>query len=169
MSRKSLELDSRFQLAYLQDRQQSSVGHAAGGSLSGTELFLKLLLVAIFLPEGLSFFVGEFRLSVARVMIFLSSIAAISRLSQRASARATVRVPSDILAPLAGVWMVLVATVMDGLDGLKQAGMATIEFTGAYLTFRYLLGPVDSSVRARTLRLQADDSDCRYRASRPTD
>lgn len=25
--------------------------------------------------------------------------------------------------------------------------MATIEFTGAYLTFRYLLGPVDSSVR----------------------
>ncbi|WP_213287227.1 O-antigen ligase [Bradyrhizobium sp. sGM-13] len=147
MSRKSLELDSRFQRAYLQDRQHSLVGHAAGGSLSGTELYLKLLLVAIFLPEGLSFFLGEFRLSVARVMILLSSIAAISQLSRRASARATVCVPSDILAPLAGVWMVLVATVTDGFDGLKQAGMATIEFTGAYLTFRYLLGPVDSSVR----------------------
>ena len=147
MRRKSLELDSRFQLAYLQDRQQCSVGHAAGGSLSGTELFLKLLLVAIFLPEGLSFFLGEFRLSVARVMILLSSIAAISQMARRAGARATVRVPSDILAPLAGVWMVMVATVMDGLDGFKQAGMATIEFVGAYWTFRYLLGPVDSSVR----------------------
>ncbi|MBR0830174.1 O-antigen ligase family protein [Bradyrhizobium manausense] len=142
MSRKSLQLDSGPQLAYLQDGQQSLVGHAAGGS----ELYLKLLLVAIFLPEGLSFFLGDFRLSVARVLIFLLSIAAISQLFQRAST-ATVCVPSDILAPLAGVWMMLAATVTDGLDGLKGAGMAAIEFTGAYLTFRYLLGPVDSSVR----------------------
>jgi hypothetical protein len=43
--------------------------------------------------------------------------------------------------------MMLAATVTEGLEGLKGAGMATIEFTGAYLTFRYLLGPVDSSVR----------------------
>lgn len=147
MSRKSLELDSGPRLTFLQDRQRRPARRAAGGSRFGTELFLKLLLVAIFLPEGLSFSPGEFRLSVARVLIFLSSIAAISQLSQRASSRALVCVPSDILAPLAGVWMMLAATVTDGFEGLKGAGIATIEFTGAYLTFRYLLGPVDSSVR----------------------
>ncbi|MCK1731591.1 O-antigen ligase family protein [Bradyrhizobium sp. 142] len=147
MSRKSLELDPGLQLAYLQDQQLSPVGRAAGGSLSGTELFLKLLLVTIFLPEGLSFFIGDFRLSVARVLIFGASIAAISQLSQRAGKRAVVCVPSDILALAAGAWMMLAATAIDGLTGLKGSGIEAITFTGAYLTFRYLLGPLDSSVR----------------------
>jgi hypothetical protein len=144
LSRKS-QLDPGFQLAYLQDRPQSLVRSAADDSR--TELSLKILLVAIFLPEGLSFFVGDFRLSVARVLIFVFSIAAISRLSERSKKRAVVCVPSDILAPAAGVWMMLAATVTDGLTGLKGAGISAVEFTGAYLTFRYLLGPVDSSVR----------------------
>jgi O-Antigen ligase len=147
LSRKSLELNSGFQLAYLRDRQQSQVSRAAGGSASRAGLFLRLLLVAIFLPEGLSFFVGDFRLSVARVLIFVSSIVAISRLSERANTGDLVCVPSDILASLTGIWMILAATVTDGLTGLKGAGIEAVEFTGAYLTFRYLLGPVDSSVR----------------------
>ena len=147
MSRKSLELDSGPQLDFLRDRQRSPVRLAAGGSLLGTELFLKLFLVAIFVPEGLSLLLGEFRLTAARVLIFFSSIAAISQLSQRTGTRAAVCVPSDILAPLAGAWIMFAAAVTDGFDGFKQAGMAAFEFVGAYLTFRYLLGPVDSSVR----------------------
>lgn len=147
LSRKSLELDSVSQLTYLQDWQQGPVRRAARASRSGTELYLKLLLVAIFLPEGLSFFVGDFRLSFARVLIFCCSIAAIRQLAQRVSTRTLVCVPSDILAPLAGVWMMLAATVTDGAAGFKGAGIEAIEFTGGYLTFRFLLGPVDSSVR----------------------
>jgi hypothetical protein len=147
LSRKSLELDSGFQFTYLQDRQQGQVARAAGGSPLRTELYLKLLLVTIFLPEGLSFFVGDFRLSLARVLIFVFAIAAISRLSQRAKARAVICVPSDIFASVAGVWMMFAATVTGGFTGLKGAGIDAIVFTGAYLTFRYLLGPVDSSVR----------------------
>ena len=112
-----------------------------------TELYLKLLLVTIFLPEGLSFFVGDFRLSLARVLIFVFAIAAISRLSQRSKSRALVWVPSDIFALLAGIWMMLAATATGGFTGLKGAGIDAVVFTGAYLTFRYLLGPVDSSVR----------------------
>jgi O-antigen ligase len=146
LSRKTLELDSGVQLTGLQDRQQHLVRPAAGDSL-GTELYLKLLLVAIFLPEGLSFFIGDFRLSLARVLIFVSAIVALSRLSQRVSARAVVCVPSDILVPVAGAWMILAATVTDGSTGLKGAGIEAIVFIGAYLTFRYFLGPVDSSVR----------------------
>lgn len=147
MSRKSLQLGSGIQLSYLQDRQRSLVRPAAGGTLSRGELYLKLLLVTIFLPEGLSFFIGDFRLSLARVLIFAFSIMAISQLSQRANARAPVWVPSDIAALIAGVWMMLAATATDGLTGLKGGGMSAIEFTGTYLTFRYLLGPVDSAVR----------------------
>lgn len=147
MSRKSFELDSDVQRTYLRHRQQSVVRRVTGGSPSRAELYLKLLLVTIVLPEGLSFFVGDFRLTVARVLIFVFSIAAISRLSQR-NPRAVVCVPSDILAPAAGVWMMLAATVTDGSTGLKGAGIEAISFTGAYLSFRYLLGPaVDSSVR----------------------
>jgi hypothetical protein len=147
LRRKSLELDSGFQFTYLPDRQQGRVARAAGGSSLRTELYLKLLLVAIFLPEGLSFFVGDFRLSLARVLIFVFAIAAISRLSQRSKSRALVWVPSDIFALLAGIWMMLAATATGGFTGLKGAGIDAVVFTGAYLTFRYLLGPVDSSVR----------------------
>ena len=147
MRRKSLELDSGYQFTYLPDRQQGRVARAAGGLSLRTELYLKLLLVTIFLPEGLSFFVGDFRLSLARVLIFVFAIAAISRLSQRSKSRALVWVPSDIFALLAGIWMMLAATATGGFTGLKGAGIDAVVFTGAYLTFRYLLGPVDSSVR----------------------
>ena len=41
----------------------------------------------------------------------------------------------------------LAATATGGFTGLKGAGIDAVVFTGAYLTFRYLLGPVDSSVR----------------------
>ncbi|MDA9528473.1 O-antigen ligase family protein [Bradyrhizobium sp. CCBAU 25338] len=142
-----MELDPSLQFAYLQDQQMSPAGRMAGASLSGSELFLKLLLVTIFLPEGLSFFIGDFRLSLARVLILGASITAISRLSQNVGARAVVWVPSDILAVAAGAWMILAATAIDGFTGLKGAGIEAITFTGAYLTFRYLLGPIDSSVR----------------------
>ena len=147
MRRKSLELDSGFQFTYLPDPQQGRVARAAGGSSLRTELYLKLLLVTIFLPEGLSFFVGDFRLSLARVLIFVFAIAAISRLSQRSKSRASVCVPSDIFATIAGIWMMLAATATGGFTGLKGSGIDAVVFTGAYLTFRYLLGPVDSSVR----------------------
>ncbi|MCK1607125.1 O-antigen ligase family protein [Bradyrhizobium sp. 166] len=142
-----MELGSDFQFGYLQDRQLGPVRRAAGGSLSRDELYLKLLLITIFLPEGLSFFVGDFRLSVARLMILFSCIVAITRLSQRLSTRQFVCVPSDILAPAAGTWMMLAATITDGLAGLKGAGIEAVEFVGAYLTFRFLLGSPDSAVR----------------------
>ena len=163
-----LKFDSGFQFTYLPDRQQGRVARAAGGSSLRTELYLKLLLVTIFLPEGLSFFVGDFRLSLAQVLIFVFAIAAISRLSQRSKSRALVWVPSDIFALLAGIWMMLAATATGGFTGLKGAGIDAVVFTGAYLTFRYLLGPVDSSVRV-TILLQADRCGYRCRASRPSD
>ena len=73
---------------------------------------LKLLICAIFLPEGLSFFIGDFRLSVARVLIFVFAILA---LSQRGDGRSLVNVPSDSMALLTGAWMMIAATFTDAV------------------------------------------------------
>jgi hypothetical protein len=111
------------------------------------EFYLKLLMFTIFLPEGLSFFIGDFRLSLDRVLLIVLFITAASRLISAKSAVGSVCVPSDVFALIAGVWMVLAATIADGFAGLKGAGIAAIEFAGAYFAFRYLLGPVDSTIR----------------------
>lgn len=115
---------------------------------SRDETALKLLLVAVFLPEGLSFFIGDYRLSVARGLLICLSIAAGIRLSKRVGTTAYVRVPSDIFAPMAGAWMVIAAMVTSEVSqGLKGGGALALEFTGAYYVFRCFLGSMDSSVR----------------------
>ena len=43
---------------------------------SSNETALKWLIATLFLPEGLSFFIGDFRLSVARVLIIILTIRA---------------------------------------------------------------------------------------------
>jgi O-Antigen ligase len=130
-----------FRVRGLQRRPTRS---AATRSLSGDELCLKLLVATLFLPEGLSFFIGDFRLSLTRVLIIIFSITAVFR---RVITPGLIFVPSDVMAPAAAVWMMLAGTVTGGLIGLKGAGIDAIEFAGSYYVFRHLLGPIDSSVR----------------------
>jgi hypothetical protein len=113
---------------------------------SSNERALKLLIAALFLPEGLSFFFGDFRLSVARLLIIVLTIYATAQyVEKRAN---SVFVPSDLFAVAAGLWMIIATTIMQGpADGLKSGGIMALEFTGAYWVFRHLLGPLDSSVR----------------------
>jgi hypothetical protein len=104
-------------------------------------------MVALFLPEGLSVFVGDFRLSPVRIPLIVLSIAAMLRFFRRVGTPNFVLVPSDLIALAAGIWMIVAATAMGGTDGLKASGALALEFTGTYYVFRYLLGPVDSCVR----------------------
>jgi O-antigen ligase len=116
---------------------------------SGNELALKWLIFAFFLPEGFSFFIGDFRLSLARVLIVVLLIQATTQYFRKIPR--SVFVPSDLFAIAAGFWMVLAASVMQGpVDGLKSGGILALEFTGSYCIFRNLLGPIDSSVRVVT-------------------
>jgi hypothetical protein len=113
---------------------------------SSNEVALKWLMAALFLPEGLSFFIGDFRLTVARVLIIFLTIQATARYFQRFAN--TVFVPSDLFAVAAGFWMIIAPVIVQGpADGLKGGGIMALEFTGAYWIFRHLLGPVDSTVR----------------------
>jgi hypothetical protein len=113
---------------------------------SSDEVALKSLIAALFLPEGLSFFIGDFRLSVARVLIIVLTIQATARYFQKFAN--TVLVPTDLFAVAAGLWMIVAPILVQGpADGLKGGGIMALEFAGTYLIFRHLLGPVDSSVR----------------------
>jgi len=114
------------------------------GSRASDGFCLKLLIASLFLPEGLSFFIGDFRLTAARVLLIILSITVGFRLFRPVN---LVWVPSDIMAIAAGVWFMLAAAVTGGFTSLKGSGIGAIEFTGAYYVFRHLLGPVDSSVR----------------------
>lgn len=114
----------------------------------GDEILLKVLIIAIFLPEGLSFFIGDYRFSPARAFLIIVSLVVLARVSRRASMPRSVCVPSDIIAPLAGLWMVVAAIATDGITSGFKGGIAqALEFSGTYYAFRYLLGPIDSSVR----------------------
>jgi O-Antigen ligase len=129
-------------------RWKRPIHSAAAGSRFGDELLLKMLMVAVFLPEGLSFFIGDFRLSPARAVLIVLCIAVTVRAVSGAQAPGFARVPSDVIALIAGIWMILATAVTDGfVAGFKGGAAAALEFTGAYYVFRYLLGPVDSSVR----------------------
>jgi hypothetical protein len=112
---------------------------------SGKETLLKFLIFLSCLPEGLSFFIGDFRLSLARLLIIPLTIYAIAQYLRRPS---KVFVPSDAFAAAAGLWMVLAAIVIQGpVAGLKSGGIMALEFSGPYFIFRTLLGSADSSVR----------------------
>ena len=148
MTSQCLESGSAFPAAHLQAyRLRPLPRRVTTGSLFGGELHLKLLMATLFLPEGLSFFIGDFRLTVARAVLIILSIAATGRFFQRVNTSSLVCVPSDFIAMIAGIWMILASLVTGGFMGLKGGGMMALEFTGTYYVFRYFLGPDDSSVR----------------------
>lgn len=147
MAQQYLGSGSAFPLGYEHRRDYRRPRRAVSRPLSSDEFRLKLLLATLFLPEGLSFFIGDFRLSLTRVLLIVFCILAAVRVAQRSRASEVVCVPSDVFALVAGVWMILAATITGGLPGLKGAGISAVEFTGAYCVFRYLLPSADASVR----------------------
>jgi hypothetical protein len=125
-------------------RRLNHVGQARVSASAAAEIPLKLILVALFLPEGLSFFVGNFRLTLARLLILVFFTRAIVRYF-RAPTR--IFVPSDFFAFATFLWMLLASVVTDGLEGLKGATMVAVEFVGCYYIVRTTLIAPNSSVR----------------------
>jgi hypothetical protein len=106
------------------------------------ELRLKLIIAALFLPEGFSFYIGDFRLTVVRVLIIsFTCITLLSKKPERGF------VASDFFAVATAVCMLTASTITEGFAGLKGATIAAFEFSGSYFIFRYSLDSVNSSVR----------------------
>lgn len=114
----------------------------------GGETLLKMLMIAVFLPEGLSFFIADYRFSPERTLLIIVSIVVIARVSGRTGTPGSVRVPSDVIALIAGIWMIVASLATGGVSsGFKGGTAQALEFCGGYYAFRYLLGSRDSSVR----------------------
>lgn len=111
-------------------------------TLPNHELRLKLIIAALFLPEGFSFYIGDARLTVVRVLIIFFTF--VTLLSKRPERRF---VASDLFAVATALCMLMASTVIEGFAGLKGATITALEFTGSYFIFRYSLGPLNSSVR----------------------
>jgi hypothetical protein len=101
---------------------------------------LKAVVILIFLPEELSFYLGNFRLTIIRVLFLFFTPVVLIRFSQSLASRQRHLVPADVLIGCAGIWMILApATVVDLSYSLNHAGPLVIEFCGSYLAARTLL------------------------------
>ncbi len=103
-------------------------------------LALKLILLSVFLPEGLSFFVFGLRLTVSRVILLALAPSLFLRLGQKLSTGRYVFVASDLFIALAAVWMFVGPSVTGGFgDALAHSGPIVLEYLIAYMATRLLL------------------------------
>ena len=101
---------------------------------------LTLIAFAIFLPEQLSFFISEFRLTPIRLVLFLLTPVLLIQFGRLlASGKRHINLP-DIMVGLTGAWMIISpALVIDLNYSLHHSAPYVFEFCGSYLAGRVLL------------------------------
>jgi hypothetical protein len=103
-------------------------------------LSLQVILITVFLPEGMSFFVGGLRLTVTRVLFLALAPLVLTKFAHKIATGRYVFIASDIFVPLASVWMFVGPIVTAGLgDSLAHSGPVVLEFLIAYFASRVLL------------------------------
>jgi hypothetical protein len=106
----------------------------------GLPLALKLILLSLFLPEGLSFFIADLRLTATRLLFLLLTPVVFARFVGRITSGRFRFVASDLFVPLTALWMFVGPAVTYSLgDTLVHAGPVVMEYMIAYLATRVLL------------------------------
>jgi hypothetical protein len=101
---------------------------------------LKLIAVVIFLPEELSFYIFQFRLTVIRLILFLLTPILLVHLSQLLALGKRHLVFSDILIVSTLIWMIVSPAVVVDLEySLHHSAPYAFELCGSYLAGRVLL------------------------------
>ena len=101
---------------------------------------LILIAVTMFIPEEASFFFGERRMTVARLLFLLIAPALPFRFIQLLIQGKYRFIWSDALVPLTGLWMLIAPSVIDGFDhSVVSSGVAALEFCVPYLAARLFL------------------------------
>jgi hypothetical protein len=101
---------------------------------------LKLITLLLFLPEEVSFYLGDFRLSPIRLALLLLTPVLLIRFSQLLASRQRRLVISDIFISLAGIWMIISpAMVVDLEYALHHSAPLAAELCGSYFATRVLL------------------------------
>src|SRR6266849_2275493 len=92
-----------------------------------------LIVISIFVPEAFGFFLFDLRLTIARALLLVTMPALIFTFGELVAASRYRFVLSDLLFPIAMVWMILSQSQIDGLESaLKGGGASALEFGGAY-------------------------------------
>lgn len=112
------------------------------GAASSVEVPRVLVLIALtmFLPEELSFYFGELRMTICRLLFLLIAPAILFRFV-RLTVRANYRfVWSDALVPVTGLWMFVGPTAIEGFDRtVVFCGVSALEFCVPYMATRVFL------------------------------
>jgi hypothetical protein len=101
---------------------------------------LTLVIIALFTPPELSFYVLDFRLTLARSIFLIVAPLVLTRLAQKVSAGRYRFILSDLFVVLAGFWMIYAPANVSGMAAaLNHAGPDVLEFCMGYMTTRILL------------------------------
>jgi hypothetical protein len=102
--------------------------------------FVKLIIISNVLPETFSFYIGDLRLTVTRLLFLVLTPTLFYRLFKKISAGRYRFVPSDLAVVLAGIWMFVGPGVIDGFGAaVAHSGPVALEFCIGYWSMRLLL------------------------------
>ena len=106
----------------------------------GAPLILALIAVTMFLPEEASFYFGDRRMTVTRILFLLVAPLTLFRFAQLKADGRYFFVWPDLLVPIASLWMFAGPIVNDGLErALVASGSAALEFCIPYMAARLYL------------------------------
>jgi hypothetical protein len=103
-------------------------------------LALKAVLMLLFLPQELSLFIADLRLTPERVILLILTPIVIAQLARKMVSGRYRFVASDLFVPLAAIWMFIGPTVTSGFDdAFQHSGPVALEYFVSYLAARVLL------------------------------
>jgi hypothetical protein len=125
----------------LGSRDSSSAGPSSDHALPAKlPLPLKVVLVLLFLPQELSLFLGDLRLTPERLILLLLTPIVVMRLAQKIAAGQYRFIASDLFVFMAAIWMFLGPTIIgDFGEALRHSGPVALEYLISYLATRTLL------------------------------
>jgi hypothetical protein len=111
-----------------------------GASSVKVPLVLVLIALSMFLPEESSFYFGELRMTIYRLLLLLLAPAILFRFARLMVGQNYRFVWSDVLVPITGLWMFVGPTEIDGFDrALVFCGDSALEFCVPYMATRVFL------------------------------
>lgn len=114
--------------------------YTAGAAETRLPLSLTLVLLVLFVPQELSIFFGDLRFTFERLLLILLIPVVAVRLVQKVVSREYRFVASDLLVPLAALWMFAAPAVTYDIEyALHHSGPVVLEFLIAYAVTRLLL------------------------------
>jgi O-antigen ligase len=98
---------------------------------------LSALVIAIFMPDEFGFTLFGLRLTVARVILLALAPCVLVAYGRLIGSGRYRFVPSDLIMPLAGLWMIIAPSTVDGLpEALVKGGVMALDFVVAYAAMR---------------------------------